>query len=202
MKILALLFALCALPVMAEIRVEGDALIYDTVTSGYVLNRLSDADAIGTLLRDNPKVRRVVLSGNLSMTRDALDVARVVADFGLDTEVRGECSEGCLYVFVAGKTRTLAKGGFLHLRRIVMPVADLRVQFDREKEIYGWDDEFDQAAFMYDRAQNDMRDAMGFLLDHGVHVDFALKVFDTPRQDFWTPTREELVAGGVVGPQN
>ena len=56
-----------------------------------------------------------------------------------------------------------------------------------------------QAVFMYDRAQNDMRDALGFLLDHGVALDFALEVFDMPRQDFWTPTREELVAGGVVG---
>jgi hypothetical protein len=52
---------------------------------------------------------------------------------------------------------------------------------------------------MYDRAQNDMRDALGFLLDHGVSLDFAMRVFDTPRQDVWTPTREELVAGGVVG---
>ena len=199
MKFLATLFAFVALPAMADIHIEGDALIYDTVTSSYVLNRLSDADAIGTLLRDNPEVRRVVISGDFLMTRDALDVARVVADFGLNTEVRGTCSGGCLYILAAGKTRSLAKGGLLHLRRIVIPSEDLREQFDHQKAIYGWEDEFDQAAFMDDRAQNDMRDALGFLLDHGVSLTFALRVFDTPRQDFWTPTREELVAGGVIG---
>lgn len=199
MKILAVLFALLALPALAEIRIEADALIYDTVTTGYVLNRLPDADAIGTLLREHPEVRRVVLSGDFSMTRDALDVARVVADFGLDTEVRGTCSGGCLYILAAGKTRSLAKGGLLHLKRIVIPSEDLRQQFDHQKATYGWEDEFDQAAFMYDRAQNDMRDALGFLLDRGVSLTFALRVFDTPRQDFWTPTREELVAGGVIG---
>lgn len=52
---------------------------------------------------------------------------------------------------------------------------------------------------MHDCAQNDIRDALGFLLDHGVSLDFALPVFDMPPQDFWTSTREELVAGGVVG---
>ncbi len=52
---------------------------------------------------------------------------------------------------------------------------------------------------MDDRAQTDLRDALSFLLDHRVSLDFALRVFDTPRQDVWTPTREELVAGGVIG---
>ena len=201
MKTLALLLALWALPVMAEMRVDGDALIYEAPAENYAVDRPSDADHMGKLLRANPKVSHLVLSGSFRITRDALDVARVVADVGLDTEVQGECSEGCLYILVAGKTRTLAKGGLLHLRRIVIPTEVLRAQFDHQKASYGWADEFGQAAYMYDRAQNDMRDAMGFLMDHGVHLDFALQVFDTPRQDFWTPTRAELVAGGVVGGQ-
>ena len=198
MKTLALLFALWALPTMADIRIDGDALIYDGPTN-YDADRASDAQTISTLLGANAQVRRVVLSGSFGSFRNALDVARVVADFGLDTEVRGECIEGCLYILAAGKTRTVAKGGLLHLRRIVVPADVISRQFDNLQASYGWKDEFGQAAFMYDRAQNDLRDALGFLLDHGVSVDFALRVFDTPRQDFWTPTREELVAGGVVG---
>ena len=198
MKTLALLLALWALPSMADIRIEGDALIYDGPTS-YDANRASDAQTISTLLGANAQVRQVVLSGSFGVFRNALDVARVVADFGLETEVRGDCSDGCLYILAAGKTRTVAKGGLLHLRRIVVPADVISRQYDNLKASYGWKDEFGQAAFMYDRAQNDIRDALGFLLDHGVSVDFALRVYDTPRQDFWTPTREELVAGGVIG---
>jgi hypothetical protein len=199
MKMLAFLLALWTFPAMAEMRIDGDALIYNAPTYDYALNRPSDADGMGNLLRSNPNVRRLVLSGSFEITRDALDVARVVADFGLDTEAQGECSDGCLYILVAGKTRTLDKGALLHLRRIVIPTEVLRAQFEHQKASYGWADEFGQASYMYDRAQNDMRDALGFLLDHGVSVDFVLQVFDTPRQDFWTPTREELVAGGVIG---
>jgi len=198
MKILAFLLALWTFPVMAEMRIDGDALIYDAPTYDFALNRPSDADGLGNLLRANPNVRRLVLSGSFEITRDALDVARVVADFGLDTEAQGECSDGCLYILAAGKTRTLGKGALLHLRRIVIPTDVLRAQFEHQKGSYGWADEFGQASYMYDRAQNDLRDALGFLLDHGVSVDFALQVFDMPRQDFWTPRREELVAGGVV----
>ena len=198
MKIIALLVALWALPASADIRIEGDALIYDAPAYGYNPNRASDADAIGTLLRTHAEIKRIVLVGDFWITRAALDVARVVDDFGLATEVRGECSEACLYILVAGKTRTVAQGAQVHLKRIVMPADILKAQFAGQKASYGWADEFGQAAFMYDRAQNDMRDGLGFLLDHGVSLDFALRVFDTPRQDVWTPTREELVAGGVV----
>ena len=194
MKTLALLLALWALPSMADIRIDGDALVYDGPTS-----HASDAGAISALLGVHAEVRRIVLSGEFGVFRQALDVARVVDDFGLDTEVHGSCTEGCLYILAAGKTRTLAKGGLLHLRRIVVSADAISKQFDHLQASYGWKNEFAQAVFMYDRAQNDMRDALGFLLDHGVSLDFALQVFDMPRQDFWTPTREELVAGGVVG---
>ena len=198
MKTFALLLALWALPVSADIRIEGEALIYDAPAYGYNPDRASDANAIGALLRTHVEIKRIVLVGDFWITRAALDVARVVDDFELTTEVRGECSEACLYILVAGKNRTVAQGGQVHLKRIVMPADILRAQFEGQKASYGWADEFGQAAYMYDRAQNDMRDALGFLLDHGVSLDFAMRVFDMPRQDVWTPTRAEMVAGGVI----
>lgn len=198
MKVLAVLLALWALPSAAEIRVDGGTLIYSAPTS-YTKGQPSDADAIGLLLRGNPAIHSIALNGHYWITSYALDVARVVADAGLDTEARGQCGEGCLYILVAGKNRTLARGGQLKLKRIMMPTDVLRSDFPGQKANYGWADEFGQASLMYDRAQNDMRDALEFLLDHGVKLDFALRVFDTPRQDVWTPTREELVSGGVIG---
>jgi hypothetical protein len=63
---------------------------------------------------------------------------------------------------------------------------------------YGWTDEFGQGAMMYDRGQSDMRWALLHLVQHGISLDFALKIFATPREDMWWPTREEMIAGVVL----
>ncbi len=55
-----------------------------------------------------------------------------------------------------------------------------------------------QAAMMYDRGQSDMRRALLHLVEHGVTLDFALRIFATPREDMWWADRGELVEVGVI----
>ena len=133
MKTFALLLALWALPVSADIRIEGEALIYDAPAYGYNPDRASDANAIGALLRTHVEIKRIVLVGDFWITRAALDVARVVDDFELTTEVRGECSEACLYILAAGKTRIVAQGAQIHLKWIVAHADILKAQFADQK---------------------------------------------------------------------
>lgn len=147
----------------------------------------------------NPEVSTIVLTGSFPGTGFAIDVARGIEGLGLATEIVGECFDACVYMFVAGKKRELGKGGKLGLRRMTIKTSRLRELFERDQATYGWEDQFGQAAMMYDRGQSDMRWALLHLMEHGVTLDFALRIFATPREDIWWPGTAELVVGGVIG---
>lgn len=157
-----------------------------------------DANAIRELVRGNPNISKIVLVGDFPMTGLAIEVARVIEDFGLATEIDKECTNACLYMFASGNPRVLGDGARIGLRRRVVDAALLKKVYPKDAQRFGWADESGQAAMMYDRGQSDMRWALLHLVQHGIALDFALKIFATPREDMWWPTRGELVAGGVT----
>ena len=124
----------------------------------------------------------------------------MIEDFGLKTEIRDQCTDACLYMFVAGRERNLATGAKIGVRRLMLDAATVREKFESRKARFGWEDEFGQAVMLYDVAQSDMRWALLYLMDHGVTLEFALRVFSTPREEMWWPDRSDLTAGGVIAP--
>jgi hypothetical protein len=179
-----------------RIALVGSAIRYDGSVAGGDIEQ--DANVIRELVRANPEVTKVVLTGYFQMTGYALDVAHAIEELGLATEIVGECVDACIYVLVSGRERVLADGAKLGLRRRVVDVGYLRDVYPEQALQYGWADEFGQAAMMYDRGQSDMRWALLHLLERGVTLDFALRIFATPREDMWWPDRDALVEGGVV----
>lgn len=163
--------------------------------------RLSDAVAIAELVRGNPSITTLVLRGPFPLTGDAFDVARMVDDLGLATKVVGECSNACIYIFVAGSKRELPDGAKIGVHRRAISAEYLGESFEAGQQKYGWQDAHAQAAMMYDRGQSDMRWGIKWLMDHGVTLDFALRIFATPREDMWWPNAEDLVEGGVIEKQ-
>lgn len=183
-----------------RISLEGNIIRYDgNIDDGTDQSEGgNDANLIRELLRSHPDIWKIVLTGSFVATNDGLQVACIIDDFGLDTEVEGKCSHACIYMFVSGKPKILGSGAMIGLRRRAMDANRLRETFTAGAENFGWADEFGQAAMMYDRGQSDMRWALLHLVQHGVSLDFALKIFSIPREDMWWPTREELVEGGVI----
>ena len=55
-----------------------------------------------------------------------------------------------------------------------------------------------QAAMMYDRGPSDIRWALLYMVERGVTLDFALRVFATPREDMRWPKRSEMQEAGLV----
>lgn len=200
---LASIFVVCSIcPLVAgeRIALEGTAIRYDgsvAYAEGDKAVR-QDANLIRELMRGNPDISKIILVGDFLMTGFALEVAKVIEAFGLATEIADECTNACVYMFVSGKPRILGDGAQMGMRRRVMDAAHLRKVYPDDSQHYGWADEFGQAAMMYDRGQSDMRWGLLHLVQHGVSLDFALKIFATPREDMWWPTREEMIAGGVV----
>jgi hypothetical protein len=157
-----------------------------------------DADALRAMVRSNPGVTKIVLSNEFLPTKAALEVAAVIRDVGLATEVTSQCTDACIYMFVAGSPRILAEGARIGLRRRTVPVSFLQETFEEDKLRHGWADEYGQAAYMYDRGQSDMRRSLEHLLGHGVGLEFAIRIFATPREDMWWPSRDALIEGGVI----
>lgn len=181
-----------------RISVDGDAIIYDGGVEITDASAPYDADFIRGILASEKPIHRIILTGQFDMMVISRDVARVIDEFDLDTEIGDQCTDECLYIFVAGKKRVLHKGAKLGLRRQMVSALGVKGHFEENRERYGWKDEFGQAAMLYDVGQSDMRWALLNLMDHGVTLDFALRVFATPREDMWWPERDELVAGGVI----
>lgn len=180
--------------------VSGSKIVIngDVVASTSDDAQLDDYSNLLELAAANPDVATVVLTGSFPRTGYATDVALGIEGLGFATEVVGNCTDACIYMFVAGHTRTFGNGAKLGLRRITIKAARLRENFEEDKEAYGWEDEFGQAAMVYDLGQSSMHSALKYLLDHGVSLEFALRIFATPREDMWWPERDELLAGGVI----
>ena len=61
-----------------------------------------------------------------------------------------------------------------------------------------WEDEFDYVTMIYDIAMQNMLEGIKFMRSRGVDMDFILKIYSTSSYDIWEPSREELVAAGVL----
>jgi hypothetical protein len=183
-----------------RISLDGTSILYNGSTphDDGDTGAKRDTNLFRELLRANLNVSNVMLSGDFHNTSVALDVAHVIEEFDLNTEIVDDCSNACIYMFVAGKQRAMAEGVRMGLRRRIVDADYLRSVYPKDKLDYGWEDEFGQAAVMYDLGQSDMRWALLHLMEHGVTLDFALKIFATPREDIWWPARDEMVTGGVI----
>ena len=180
--------------------VDGSAIVFkgDVAPEFGEDGLADDYQHLLDLAAANPEVTKIVLTGSFPATRFAVEVARGIESLGLATEIVGECTDGCVYMFVAGKQRTLGKDGRLGLRRMTIKASQLREQFEYDQAYYGWQDEFGQAAMVYDLGQSSMYWALQYLIARRVSLDFALRIFATPREDMWWPEREEMVVGGVL----
>jgi len=157
-----------------------------------------DDRTIGETLRENPNIRVVVLTGDFPLFLDAFSAARQIEEFGVATAVRGRCSRNCIYMFVAAKTRKILEGGYFALQRTSVDAETVREKFTELKDSYGWTDEYQESAWLYRKAEIHMQTALQYLIGKGIAPKFALEIFETKRDVYWQPTREELIAANVI----
>ncbi len=132
------------------------------------------ADAVRRALDKNPAIRRVVLAGPGGRIGTAFDINRMIRSRRLATRVDTACASACTIAFLGGTDRSISPTGRLG---------------------------FHQGSFP-GMGPNDMyesnRDMRRFLVASGVTPEFAQRVIDTPPDEIWTPTPQELLAGRVV----
>jgi hypothetical protein len=92
----------------------------------------------------------------------------------LATRVETGCASACTIAFLGGNDRSISPGGRLGFHQGSFPGLG-------SNDLY--------------ESNRDMR---RFLVASGVTPEFAQRVIDTPPNEIWTPTPQELLAGRVV----
>ncbi|PLL12063.1 hypothetical protein C0V75_14360 [Tabrizicola sp. TH137] len=216
--VLALLL-LAATPALADTRFTLDAnrLIYNTefpvdATLIDPDSGLSPDDTVGDIAYEDIDALRALLAQHgdridtLRLTSDggyieaAYEMAAIIADYGLKTEVEGECASACAILFVAGTDRRMNRGGRIGLHPSGWGVESMRSYYQDWREDSGWKDEFAFAEWVYDEGQRDANKLIAHFLAHGVSADFAVNVVSRGMGTMWYPTRKEMEEAGFLTP--
>ena len=183
--------------------IDGNTLTLDMTVAapGYEfdgeLDGYDETEVISYLF-DHPEINTLRVTGPGGYGPAGRAISTYLAQHGINTQAFGECASACARIFLGGKSRKLADGAKLGFHRpwIVK---------EREKRLYEanrveekWEDEFDYVAMIYDIAMQNMLENIKFMRSRGVDMDFILKIYSTSSYDMWEPSREELVASGVL----
>ncbi|MFN4016041.1 MAG: hypothetical protein ACK4JB_11950 [Reyranella sp.] len=132
------------------------------------------ADAVRRALDKHPSVRRVILAGPGGRIGTAFEINRMIRNRRLATRVDTICASACTIAFLGGNDRSISPNGRLGFHQGSFPGLG-------PNDLY--------------ESNRDMR---RFLVASGVTPEFAQRVIDTPPDEIWTPTPQELLAGRVV----
>lgn len=132
------------------------------------------AEAVRSSLEKNPAVRRVILAGPGGRIGAAFEINRMIRNRRLATRVDTACASACTIAFLGGTDRSISPSGRLGFHQGSFPGLGSNDMYESN------------------------RDMRRFLVASGVTPEFAQRVVDTPHQEIWTPTPQELLAGRVV----
>lgn len=214
---LTALFLLAATTASAQTRftLDGNVLIYNTAypvdatlidpASGMTADdtvgdiAYEDIDALRSILaRHDGRLDTLRLTSDGGYIEAAYEMAAILSDYGLKTEVTGECASACAIIFVAGSERHMNRGGRIGLHPASWGSSSIRSYYEDWREDSGWKDEFAFAEWVYDEGQRDANKLITHLLDHGVSADFAIKVVSQGMGTMWYPSRKEMEAAGFL----
>jgi len=200
-----LFFGLYATGLTAESRytIEGDTLTLDVTVAapGYEFDGELDgydSTEVMSYLFDHPEISTLRVTGPGGYGPAANALSDYLVQHGIDTIAIGTCASACARIFLGGKSRKLADGAKLGFHRPWIVKERERRLYEANRVEEKWEDEFDYVTMIYDIAMQNMLESIKFMRSRGVDMDFILKIYSTSSYDIWEPSREELVASGVL----
>jgi hypothetical protein len=136
---------------------------------------LRSEDAVRRALAENRNLRDVVLAGPGGRAATGFELFRMFRERKLATRVDAGCASACTIAFLGGVERTVGPKGRLGFHRASFPGMGDNDMYDSNRGI---------RRFLIYSAR--------------LTPDFADRVFETPADSIWVPTREELLAGKVI----
>ena len=183
--------------------IEGNILTLDMTVAapGYEfdgeLDGYDETEVISYLF-DHPEINTLRVTGPGGYGPAGRAISTYLAQHGINTQAFGECASACARIFLGGKSRKLADGAKLGFHRPWIVKERERRLYEANRVKEKWEDEFDYVTMIYDIAMQNMLEGIKFMRSRGVDMDFILKIYSTSSYDIWEPSREELVAAGVL----
>jgi len=132
---------------------------------------------VGHLLKEHPNVKGIILDSNGGRIYEGRELSKLISFYGLDTYSLQGCYSSCTTAFISGKNRFLGVGANLGFHQYGTGDKDLDYFFDLKTT-----EEEDLHIFQR----------------QGVKAEFIEKLFNTPSNDFWCPTADEMLNAGVI----
>ena len=86
--------------------ISGDTIIYDTFKAKNDLNQEINWDDITEfeyLMRNNEGIKNLQLNSSGGLVEAAIYFSDIIIDYELNTQVDGECSSSCVFLFLGGE---------------------------------------------------------------------------------------------------
>ena len=202
-------FGLASLVLASEVAanerysVDGERLYFnmESESAEYeLLPGLQSADAavFGAYILDFPEIKTLVISGLGGSAQAAYNIIELIERNQLDVIAQGRCISACSTIFLAGGNRYLARGGVLGFHAPYLLPEGERAYFERNRERRGWNDVFDYVPSVYSFGVSAAVRHITYFSQRGVDIEFIIKSLNTPPDEIYEPTREQLYKAGVL----
>ena len=184
-----------------KLYVEGNTLYYNSDLAADDMNaeiNWDDVDTIQEILLDDEEITIIQLNSSGGLLTAAQYISDLVIDFELDTYVSGECSSGCVDIFLAGNKRVLERGSWLGFHKSSWDAGNIERYYELNKEEEGWNNAFEFSSWLYEDTQSDILKQMKYMLERGVEADFIIQTLQADSEGMWYPRRKQLEAAGVL----
>jgi ATP-dependent protease ClpP protease subunit len=119
-----------------------------------------------------PAVRTIVLDSPGGRLREAEQLAALVREKSLNTYVEGRCLSACTYVFLAGDDRAATPNAQIGFHPPTFAGTSV--------------------------SKAGLADMLAYYRTAGISESFLTRVRNTPSNEMWYPTRDELIDNGVL----
>ena len=181
-----------SLPLVAEEFVINNN---DLVISG---GKVGDVDKILSLLENNENINRVVFNGVYQGGQtDGLEISDLIIDFELDTHIIDYCWGNCIFMFMGGQNRTMAKGSELAIN-----MTGYRLEFiegiikNKDYEVLGSLSEY--IVWVDETAREEIIEYFTLLLEQGVEPSFIIESIEKASKENWIPRRKQLLEANIL----
>ena len=184
-----------------KLYVEGNTLYYNSDLAADDMNaeiNWDDVEIIQEILLENEEITTIQLNSSGGLLTAAQYISDLVIDFELDTYVSGECSSGCVDIFLAGNKRVLERGSWLGFHKSSWDAGNIESYYELNKEEEGWNNVFEFSSWLYEDTQSDILKQMKYMLERGVEADFIIQTLQADSEGMWYPRRKQLEAAGVL----
>ena len=167
----------------------------DLIISGA---KVEDVDKILSLLENNENINRVVFNGVYQGGQtDGLEISDLIIDFELDTHIIDYCWGNCIFMFMGGQNRTMAKGSELAIN-----MTGYRLEFiegiieNKDYEVLGSLSEY--IVWVDENAREEIIEYFTLLLEQGVKPSFIIESIEKASKENWIPRRKKLLEANIL----